>query len=342
MTRIVLSLTLTLGISQLATGQQPAVDQDELKKLQAEVKSLRLQVEQLQALFRKLGAGEPLAGGDMGHLLVMPVVASSGGVSFAKGPVLTLTAKDAEAIGRECPAVRSVAPVIRTRTQVTFANRNWVPSFIYGTTPAFLDVCAWTGLKEGEPFTEADVRNQARVCLIGQTIKRQLFDNQSPLGREIRLANVGFKVVGVLSERGESVMGWDQDDIIVAPWTSIKARVASNSTTNVKQGASDTVNKITTATKVNSLTQSYPGTQDVPYPTVDPLRPVDYSQQTRFTNFDQIVVRAKSTKEIPTATRQITDLLRQRHHIKKGQPDDFGIRDMTELVKILRPDKMQK
>jgi len=263
----------------------------------------------------------------------MPGVASSGGVSFAKGAVITLTAKDAEAIRRECPAVRSVAPVVRTRTQVTFANRNWVPSFIYGTTPAFLDVREWTGLKEGEPFTEADVRNQARVCLIGQTIKRKLFDNQSPLGREIRLANVAFKVVGVLSERGVTVMGWDQDDIIVAPWTSIKARVESIFNTNRKQGANGLADTVNSATTVNSLNQSYPAGKTSVYPTVDPQR---------FGSIDQIVVRAKSTKEIPAAIRQITDLLRQRHHIKKGQPDDFGIRDMTELVKILRPDKMQK
>jgi hypothetical protein len=329
MTRIVLSLTLALGTSQLATGLQPAVDQDELKKLQAEVKTLRLQVEKLQALLKR-GVRQPTAGDGTGHLLVMPGVASSGGVSFAEGAVLTLTAKDAEAIGRECPAVRSVAPVVRTRTRVTFATRNWVPSFIYGTTPAFLDVREWTGLKEGEPFTEADVRNQARVCLIGQTIKRKLFDNRSPLGREIRLANVAFKVVGVLSARGATVMGWDQDDIVVAPWTSIKARVASNFITgNVKQGA-------------NGFNQSYPGAKTSVYPTVDPLRQVDEAQQQRFGSIDQIVVRAKSTKEIPAAIRQITDLLRQRHHIKKGQPDDFGIRDMTELVKMLRPAKMQK
>jgi hypothetical protein len=326
MTRIVLSLTLALGISQFATGQQPAVDQGELKRLQAEVKRLRLQVEQLQALFRQLGAGQSLAGGDMGHLLVMPGFAS-------RGALLTLTAKDAEAIGRECSAVRSVAPLIRTRTDITVAHKRWVPSFIYGTTPAFLDVRAWTGLKEGEPFTEADVRNQARVCLIGQTIKRKLFDNRSPLGREIRLANVAFKVVGVLSERGATVMGLDQDDIVVAPWTSIKARVASNFLTDGKQGADGLADTVTSTTTVKSLNQLYPGTKTLVYPTVDPLQLV---------SFDQIVVRAKSTKEIPAAIRQIADLLRQRHRIKKGQPDDFDIHDMTELVKILRPDKMQK
>jgi hypothetical protein len=361
MTRIVLSLTLALGTSQLATGQQPAVDQAQLKNLQAEVKTLRLQVKELQARLRKQEVKQPRAGDGTGHLLVMPGIASSSDVSFAKGAlitlrakdaeaiadalpdlhramlVITLTAKDAEAIGRECPAVRSVAPVVRTRTQVTFANRNWVPSFIYGTTPAFLDVREWTGLKEGEPFTEADVRNQARVCLIGQTIKRKLFDKQSPLGREIRLANVTFKVVGVLSERGETVMGLDRDDIVVAPWTSIKARVSSSMLTNVNQSAAATANStnaaVNAATSVSSLSQLYPRTNVVPYPMADPLR---------FGIIDQIVVRAKSTKEIPAATRQIADLLRQRHHIKKGQPDDFGIRDLTELVKILRPDKTQK
>jgi hypothetical protein len=332
-TRIFLSLILALGTSQLATGQQPAVDQDELEKVQAEVKKLRLQVEELQALL-KLEVRQSRAGDVMGHLLVMPGVASSGGVRFASGAVITLTAQDAEAIGRECPAVRSVAPVVRTRTEATFADRNWVPSFIYGTTPAFLEVREWTELAEGESFTEADVRNQARVCLVGQAIKRKLFDNRSPLGREIRLANVAFKVVGVLSERGETVMGFDQDDIMVAPWTSIKARVApSILTANVKQDAKDVANPVTSATTVNSVNQLYPKTQDSPYPTVDPQG---------FGSIDQMVVRAKSTKEIPAAIRQITELLRERHHIKTGQPDDFGVRDMTELVKILRWEKMQK
>src|SRR5437868_5482236 len=117
-------------------------------------------------------------------LLVMPGTASSGGVSFGSGSVITMTPQDADAILRDCPAVNSVATVVRTRTQTTFANKNWVPSFIYGTTPSFLDVRDWTDLEEGEPFTDADVRNQTRVCLVGQTIKRELFDNQSPVGRE--------------------------------------------------------------------------------------------------------------------------------------------------------------
>jgi len=273
------------------------------------------------------------------NLLVMPGTASSGGVSFGSGSVITLTPQDAEAIAKDCPAVDSVATVVRARTQATFANKNWVPLYIYGTTPTFLDVREWTDLDEGDPFTNSDVLNGARVCLIGQTIKHELFNDQSPLGREIRLQNVGFKVIGVLSPRGANMMGMDQDDIVLAPWTSIKARVSSSTLTNVNQSAaaanSSTTATVNAATTVNSLNQSYPGSQNSVYPTVDPLRAADYPQQTRFTNIDQILVRASTTADIPLAIRQITDLLHERHHIKANQLDDFSIRDMTEMSKAL-------
>jgi ABC-type antimicrobial peptide transport system permease subunit len=273
------------------------------------------------------------------NLMVMPGTAASGGVTFGGGSVVTLTPQDADAIGRDCPAVHSVATVVRARTQATFANKNWVPLFIYGTTPSFLVVREWDDMEEGEPFTDADVRNQTRVCLVGQTIKHELFNGQSPLGREIRMQNVGFRVIGVLSTRGANMMGMDQDDIIIAPWTSIKARVSSTVLTNVNQStaaaAGSTMASVTAATTVNTLNQSYPGKQDSIYPTIDPLRPVDYPQQTRFPNVDQIIARASTAEEIPLAIRQITDLLHERHHIKVSQPDDFAVRDMTEMAKAL-------
>jgi ABC-type antimicrobial peptide transport system permease subunit len=288
---------------------------------------------QVQKTIQSMGAN---------NLLVMPGTASSGGVTFGSGSVVTLTPQDADAIARECPSINSVATVVRARTQATFANKNWVPLYIYGTTPSFLDVREWTDLEEGEPFTDSDVRAGARVCLVGQTIKRELFDNQSPLGRELRMQNVGFRVIGVLSPRGANMMGLDQDDIILAPWPTIKARVSSTVLTNVNQSSSamaatgsGMTAAVNAATTVNSLTASYPGSQDPVYPTIDPLRPIDYPQQTRFPNIDQILVRANSTEEIPTAIRELTDLLHERHHIKPGQPDDFSIRDMTEMAKAL-------
>jgi ABC-type antimicrobial peptide transport system permease subunit len=275
------------------------------------------------------------------NLLIMPGTAASGGVTFGSGSVITLTPQDAEAIVRECRSVNSVATVVRTRTQATFANKNWVPLYIYGTTPSFLDVREWTDLEEGEPFADSDVRNQTRVCLVGQTIKHELFNDQSPIGREIRMQNVSFKVIGVLSSRGANMMGLDQDDIILAPWTSIKARVSSNTLTNVNQAmaaagtGSSVTATINAATTPNSLQASYPGSSDPIYPTMDQLRQVDNPQQTRFPNIDQIMVRASTTEEIPFAIREITDLLHERHHIKPGQPDDFAVRDMTEMSKAL-------
>src|SRR5262249_35532600 len=155
-------------------------------------------------------------------VVVQPGTASSGGVTFGSGSVITLTPQDAEVILRDCPAVRQVAPVVRARTQVLYGNRNWGPLFIYGTPPAFLDVRDWTDLEEGEMFTDRDVRNGSKVCLIGRTLARELFQGESPIGREVRVHNVAFKVLGVLSPKGANMMGLDQDDILLAPWTTIK------------------------------------------------------------------------------------------------------------------------
>src|SRR6516164_3937575 len=168
-------------------------------------------------------------------LMVLPGTASSGGVRFGSGSVTTLTPQDAEAILRDCPAVDGVAPVVRARTQVIYGNRNWVPVFIYGTTPAFLDVRDWRELDEGEAFTDRDVRNGSKVCLLGATLVRELFQNESPVGKEVRVQNVAFRVVGVLSRKGANMMGMDQDDILLAPWTTIKYRVSGVSASTANQ-----------------------------------------------------------------------------------------------------------
>src|SRR5436190_1642557 len=104
------------------------------------------------------------------NLLVQPGTASSGGVSFGSGSVFTLTPQDAEAILHDCSAIVAAAPIVRARTQVVYGNKNWVPLYIYGTTPDFLDVRDWEDLDEGEPFSKRDVGNGNRVCLLGQTI----------------------------------------------------------------------------------------------------------------------------------------------------------------------------
>jgi len=270
-------------------------------------------------------------------LLVRPGTASSGGVSFGAGSVMTLTPQDGEAILKESPAVRAVAPVVRARTQVIYGNRNWVPVFIYGSTPSYLDVREWP-LAEGEMFSEQDVRNASKVCILGQRLVKELFQGESPLGKEVRVNNVAFKVIGILNPKGANMMGIDQDDLLLAPWTSIKYRVARSSMTNVNQSAQSTTTSSSssgTSQTVNTLSQIYPNTKLNLYPEQSATQQADTPLPVRFTNVDEILTAARSTPEIPNAMRQITELLRERHRIRPGEPEDFNIRDMTEMTKAL-------
>jgi ABC-type antimicrobial peptide transport system permease subunit len=273
------------------------------------------------------------------NLLVLPGTASSGGVSFGSGSIITLTPQDADAILRECqPAVTAVAPVVRARTQVVYGNRNWVPMYIYGTTPAFLEVRDWDQMDMGEPFTERDVAGATKVCLLGQTLVRELFQGESPIGKEVRVQNVTFRVVGVLSRKGANMMGLDQDDILLAPWTTIKYRVAGVSATTANQSAAAAAsNGSSISTAVNSLSGLYPtSTQPVQiYPQASASEAADTPQPIRFTNVDQIMVQAASSEDIRAAIAQITELLHERHHIRFGQSDDFNVRDMTEMSNAL-------
>jgi ABC-type antimicrobial peptide transport system permease subunit len=270
-------------------------------------------------------------------LLVQPGTASSGGVTFGSGSVMTLTPDDGDAILRECPSVISVAPVVRARTQVVYGNRNWVPLYIYGTTPSFLEVRDWQDLQEGESFTDREVRNGSKVCIIGQTLVRELFQGESPIGKEMRVQSVTFKVIGVLSSKGANMMGLDQDDILLAPWTTIKYRVSGTSASTANQSASGPSNASSGVnTAVNSLDQLYPNLDNSQlYDQPSSIQQADTPQPIRFANVDQILARAESTAAIPQAIRQITGLLHERHHIRPGQADDFNIRDMTEMTKAL-------
>jgi len=264
-------------------------------------------------------------------LVIVPGAVSISGVNQGSGSKMTLTPQDADAIIKECPAVRNVAPIVRARTQIVYGNRNWVPTYVYGTTPSFLDVREWTDLDSGEAFNEHDVRNCSKVCLIGQTIVSEMFDGQSPIGKEIRIRNVAFKIIGVLRKKGANVMGMDQDDIVLAPWTTIKYRVVASSLANANQSSTNT----TSTVEVNSLTQIYPNIQQNLYYVATASEQADGPQPIRFPNVDQILTAAESGSQIPFAIEQITMLLRERHHLRAADVNDFNVRDMTEIAKAM-------
>ncbi len=264
-------------------------------------------------------------------ILILPGTAASGGVSFGSGSVMTLTPQDYEAILRECPSVSSAAPMVRARTQVVYGNRNWVPSAIAGTTPSFLEVRDWMDLSEGEVFSDRDVLNANKVCMLGQTLVRELFQGESPVGKEIRIKNVSFRVVGVLGAKGANMMGSDQDDILLAPWTTIKYRISGSTLTMTNQSSSTSE----TSSTVNTLSKLYPGSQQSLYPVKSEIQAADNPMPVRFTNIDQILTAAATSEEIPEAIEQITATLRERHRIRQDEAEDFTIRDMTEMTKTL-------
>ena len=276
----------------------------------------------LQASISKLGAN---------ILMVIPGETAMGGVSSGAGSRVTLTAEDCQAIIEDCPAVRNAVPNVQARLQLVYGHKNWQPNNIDGSTPGEIEVGNWQ-VAEGEPFSEHDVQNANLVCMVGQTLVRELFEGESPVGKKIRVKNANIKVVGVLAGKGASMMGWDQDDVVMMPWTTVRYRLANQMLQNVNQSAA-AAGGSNPLTQVNTLSNLYPSSGTTLYPAASTIQQADTPMPVRFRNIDRITVSAKTPGEIPAAIHQITELLRQRHRLRPGQPDDFQIRDLTEFTK---------
>jgi putative ABC transport system permease protein len=158
-------------------------------------------------------------------LFVMSGSMNTGGMRGGAGSQHTLIPEDADAIERECPSVRAVSPGVRANGQLVFGNLNWVASSgIMGTNEKFPDIRAWP-VASGEFFTEGDVRTAARVCVIGKTIAENLFAGSDPTGQTMRIRNLPFRVIGVLSSKGQSAYGQDQDDTVIVPYTTAQRKM---------------------------------------------------------------------------------------------------------------------
>src|ERR1044071_8325191 len=160
-------------------------------------------------------------------LFVMSGSMNTGGMRGGAGSSNTLIPEDADAIERECPSVRAVSPGVRANGQLVFGNQNWAASSgIQGTNEKFPDIRAWPVAK-GEFFTEGDVRTAARVCVIGKTIEDNLFAGADAIGQTMRIRNLPFRVIGVLSTKGQNQWGQDQDDTVIVPYTTAQKKMLS-------------------------------------------------------------------------------------------------------------------
>lgn len=163
-------------------------------------------------------------------IVVFPGSRQRGGVSQANVP--TLTAADSDAIAAECSSVLASTPLIGTTGQVIYGNSNFSPRDLHGVGIDFPTVRNWP-IKKGGFFTERDVASANKVCVIGQTLVAKLFQTTDPIGKTIRIKNIPFKVVGVLEEKGANMVGEDQDDIALMPYTTVRKRLQGSEFDNV-------------------------------------------------------------------------------------------------------------
>ncbi len=160
-------------------------------------------------------------------LMVRPGQRGPGGSVGAK----PFTLADASAITRDIPALLAVAPTVSRQTTVVFGNTNWATS-ITGTTNEFFTVRAWT-FNQGRPFTDSELRAGKTVCVLGATVRRELFGEQNPLGSRVRLQKLSCEIIGLLEAKGQSTMGSDQDDVVVMPLRAVQRRLTGNQDINM-------------------------------------------------------------------------------------------------------------
>ena len=161
-------------------------------------------------------------------ILIFSGSVTSSGIRTGWGSAGTLKIEDAEAIRREVPGVVAVSEEVVSTSQVSAGNQNWFTR-IYGESPEYFDIRKWP-LSEGAIFTPQDVRSANKVCVIGRTTASQIFGSDNAIGQILRIKGVPFLVTGVLTPKGLSPQGTDQDDIVIMPYTSAMKRVIGGTT----------------------------------------------------------------------------------------------------------------
>ncbi|HNX26655.1 MAG TPA: ABC transporter permease [Phycisphaerae bacterium] len=263
-------------------------------------------------------------------LIISPGSISSSGVNQGSGSVMSLTPDDCEALKKECPSLRAVTPIVCWSTApVVYGNKNWTPRRMWGVTAAYFEIMVWGGnFNTSRTFTERDVQTSARICVIGQTVVHELFNGKNPLGKEVRINNVPLIVVGVLDKKGANMFGGDLDDIVVAPWTTVKYRVNGTSSGSSSQSSSS---ESTSTDLSNPVPCKLPSL----YPSQSSTQTKNNPMLTRFKSIDYIMASVIDSNHIQQATDEITAVLRRRHDIQPKDKNDFEVFNRTEMLDML-------
>jgi putative ABC transport system permease protein len=215
---------------------------------------------------------------NMGDNIVFVAAGSvnTGGVRMGSSATKTLTLGDAQAIQQQVPSVAKVSPGVGAGVQVVYGNQNW-STRVRGVSPEYMQIRRWP-IENGSGVSQRDVDVSANVCLIGKTVVLQLFGDQDPVGKTIRVKNIPFRILGVPASKGQSPFGNDEDDALIMPYTTVQKKLAG----------------------------------------------IDWLQY--------IMASANSAEEMNLAQEQIGVLLRQRHHLRSDEDDDFIIRSPVDLA----------
>ena len=189
-----------------------------------------------------------LSGMGSNMIIIRPNSNISAGARLDATNVQTLTLDDVKALQKQAPDLSAVSPMANAKGQAIYGNNNW-PTTIQGVQPNYLTTIRQWPIADGVAFTDRDVQTQSKVCLLGQTVITNLFPTGgSPVGKYIRFGNVPMLVIGTLASKGESAFGQDQDDVIMAPFTTVQRRIlaSANSTIFVQNIYASAVNETKT------------------------------------------------------------------------------------------------
>ena len=258
-------------------------------------------------------------------LIVVPGATTANGARAGLGSNSTLTVGDAQALARSGGAVALVTYMDRQVAQVVSGNRNWSTN-IQGTTPSYFAIRDWPP-SIGRIFTDAEEKAGAPVCLLGQTVVNNLFgEGQNPVGATIRVKNSPMKVIGVLSLKGQSSYGQDQDDVVIVPFNTAERKVLGVSAPSAAASSA----AVATASSTNPYA-SVPTTNSVYSSTTESTSP--FGSAPKIAGIVNVMfIKASGSDQMDNAVTQITRMLHERHHIQPKQDDDFTVRDLSEIA----------